>query len=90
MKKAAMYLRLSKEDEFTYDESNSIASQREILRKHIRSLPEYRGIEIVELKDDGFSGKSMNRPGVQELLGMVKRGEVGTIFCKDLSRFSRD
>ena len=90
MKKAAMYLRLSKEDEYTYDESNSIASQREILRKHIRSLPEYRGIEIVELKDDGFSGKSMDRPGMQELLAMVKWGEVGTIFCKDLSRFSRD
>ena len=90
MKKVAIYLRLSKEDEYIRDESNSISSQRQILLNHIRTVPEFRGMEVIEIKDDGYSGKNMERPGVQELLQMVKAGKIAAILCKDISRYSRD
>ena len=90
MKKVAMYLRLSKEDEYIKDESNSISSQRALIKKHIRGIPELKKMELVEFKDDGYTGKNMNRPGMQELLDMVKAQKVGCIVVKDISRFSRD
>lgn len=90
MGKLVSYLRLSKEDEFVKDESNSISNQRELIRKYIRKSPELMKMEQVELKDDGYSGKNMERPAMQELLSMVKKGKVSCIIVKDISRFSRD
>ena len=90
MKKVAMYLRLSKEDEYIRDESNSISSQRALIKKHIRGIPELKKMETVEFKDDGYTGKNMNRPGMQDLLTMVKAQKIGCIVVKDISRFSRD
>lgn len=90
MKKVAIYMRLSKEDEYIRDESNSISNQRAFLRRHIRSIPELKRLEVIEFKDDGYTGKNMNRPGVQELLDMVKAQKIECIVVKDISRFSRD
>lgn len=90
MKKVAMYMRLSKEDEYIRDESNSISNQRAFLRRYIRSVPELKKMETVEFKDDGYTGKNMNRPGMQELLEMVKVQKIACIVVKDISRFSRD
>ena len=90
MGKLVSYLRLSKEDEFVKDESNSISNQRELIRKYIRKSPELMKMEQIELKDDGYSGKNMERPAVQELLSMIKKGKVSCIIVKDISRFSRD
>ena len=90
MKKVAIYLRLSKEDEYIRDESNSISSQRALIKKHIRSIPELKAMDVAEFKDDGYTGKNMNRPGMQELLGEVKAQKISCIVVKDISRFSRD
>ncbi len=90
MKRVALYMRLSKEDEYIRDESNSISNQRAFLHKHIRSIPELKKMEVVEFKDDGYTGKNMNRPGMQELLGEVKAQKIACIVVKDISRFSRD
>ena len=90
MKKCVTYLRLSKEDEMIRDESNSIRNQRELIRDHIRKIPELRQMEQVEFSDDGYSGKNMNRPAMQELLAMVRQSRVACIVVKDISRFSRD
>lgn len=90
MKKCVTYLRLSKEDERIHDESNSIKNQRELIRKYIRENPELKEMEQAEFSDDGYSGKNMERPGMQELLGLIRQNKVGCIVVKDLSRFSRD
>ena len=82
MGKLVSYLRLSKEDEFVKDESNSISNQRELIRKYIRKSPELMKMEQVELKDDGYSGKNMERPAMQELLSMVKKGKVSCIIVR--------
>lgn len=36
------------------------------------------------------SGTNMNRPGMQELLAMVKEQRVDCIIVKDMSRFARN
>ncbi len=93
----AIYLRLSLEDRVqegsltqVKEESNSITSQRKMLREYIRKDTELATCEVLEFCDDGVSGTSMDRPGVQELLKQVKQGRVKCILVKDMSRFSRD
>ena len=71
-------------------ESNSISSQRKMLLEYISRDEELKGQEVAEFCDDGFSGTNMDRPGVQELLDQVKKGKIGCILVKDMSRFARD
>ena len=84
-----MYMRLSKEDEFMKDESNSISNQRLLLKKFIAGDSSLRDTEIVEIKDDGYSGKNMQWPGMSRLLEMIRKHQVNNIIVKDFSRFSR-
>lgn len=81
-----LYLRLSHDDERA-GESLSIENQRSILLKYA----EEHGFEIYdEYIDDGVSGTTFNRPGVQRLLDDAKAGIINTIIVKDLSRFGRN
>ena len=84
------YLRLSLEDGDQQDESNSITSQREILKDYISSREEFTGFQIREHIDDGYTGTNFNRPAFQKMIALVKKNEVKTILVKDLSRFARD
>lgn len=86
----AIYLRLSKEDEQNRDESNSITSQRELIMDYISRDRELSRLEVVECCDDGYTGKNMNRPGMEKLLGLIRSRLAGTVIVKDMSRFSRD
>lgn len=90
MKRLALYLRLSLEDEGEKDESNSISNQRKLIYEYIHHDSELSGYEAVEFSDDGFSGANMNRPGMQKLLKEVKANNIRCIIVKDMSRFSRD
>lgn len=88
------YLRISVEDldnnGVDKDESNSIANQRELLRGYMEDNPELGGYQVMELCDDGYSGTNMERPGMEKLLDMAKKGLAGCIIVKDFSRFGRD
>ena len=90
----AVYLRLSSEDQDLKQggkaESNSIGNQRNLILDFIRRIPEFAGATILEFCDDGWSGKNFERPGVQEMLGLVKEGKIQCIIVKDISRFGRD
>lgn len=90
MDKTAIYLRLSLEDADDKDESNSITSQRTMLRDYIRHNKELNGKVVVEFCDDGYSGTSMDRPGMQKLLEEIKNNQISCLLVKDMSRFSRD
>lgn len=92
MKVVAMYLRLSLEDDRGMEagESNSISSQRILLRSFIRQDAELKEYEVKEFCDDGWSGTGMDRPGMNQLLSEVKKNRVQCIIVKDMSRFSRD
>ena len=78
----AVYLRLSKEDEFVKDESNSITNQRVFIRGFINKNKELRKMSVVEFVDDGYSGKNMDRPDMQRMLEMVKRKADFMCYCK--------
>ena len=86
----AIYLRLSIEDDGDRDESNSISSQRMLIESYIHHSKDLCESRVVEYCDDGYSGTSMERPGIKALLEEVKKGKVHCIIVKDLSRFSRD
>ena len=89
-----LYVRISVEDEDSRegirDESNSISNQRDLLRRFVENSPEFANCEVIELCDDGFSGTSMERPGMQKLLQKAKAKEIDCIIVKDFSRFGRD
>lgn len=89
-----LYMRISVEDGDNHadgkDESNSIGNQRELLRGYVEADPELAGYRVMELCDDGYSGTSMERPGMEKLLDMAKKGLAGCILVKDFSRFGRD
>lgn len=64
----AVYLRLSKEDEFVKDESNSITNQRAFIRNYINKDKALRKMNVLEFVDDGYTGKNMDRPDMQRML----------------------
>ena len=81
----AIYLRLSKEDDLVGDESNSISNQRDLIMRYIRRDRKLRNQEIIECIDDGYSGKNMNRPGMEKLLDLIRNRLISTLIVKDLS-----
>lgn len=94
VKSVALYLRLSQEDEAARgqlkDESNSIHSQRLLLRQYVKEHQELASIPLREFVDDGYTGTNFDRPQFQQMMAQVKAGEVGCILVKDLSRFGRN
>ena len=84
--KVGIYVRLSKDDE-RQGESLSIENQKLILERYVN---EQGWILVDTYIDDGYSGTTFDRPGVQRLLEDAKIGIIDTIIVKDLSRFGRN
>lgn len=81
-----IYVRLSRDDERA-GESLSIENQKAMLIKYVRE----QGWTLHDIYvDDGISGTTFEREGVQRLLSDAKRGIINTIVVKDLSRFGRN
>ena len=81
-----MYLRLSRDDERS-GESLSIENQRKVLTSYIKE----QGWTLYdEYVDDGISGVTFERPGLQRMLEDAKTGKINLILCKDMSRFGRN
>lgn len=89
MRKIGYYLRLSIEDG-DKEESDSIGNQRKQILEYIKQDSELCSWDIKEFCDDGYSGTSMDRPGMQEMLREIKNSQIGCIIVKDMSRFARD
>lgn len=90
---AAVYLRLSKEDEdlsVRSDklESNSIANQKALILKELESMPNVSLYDIYI--DDGFTGLNFERPEFCRMRDDIYDGKVNMVIVKDLSRFGRD
>ena len=88
-----MYLRLSLSDmdmgENGKNESNSIDSQRLLIRNYLTAHPEITG-DVTEYKDDGHSGLNFNRPAFRKMIDDAKAGKFDLIITKEISRFSRN
>ena len=90
---AAVYLRLSKEDEDLRTvkdkkESNSIANQKALIRKALESMPNVTLYDIYI--DDGYTGLNFERPGFRRMCEDIYSGKVNMVIVKDLSRLGRD
>ena len=92
MSTVAKYLRISNEDldKDRNSDSESISNQRHLLDDYLDNHNEFDGWDRIELCDDGWSGTNFERPGVQELLELVRKGKVQCIIVKDFSRFGRN
>ena len=56
----------------------------------VRAMATVQGAELVEvIVDGGESAKSLNRPGLQRLIAMVKAGEVQAVIVAKLDRMTR-
>jgi len=82
----ALYCRLSRDDG-SDAESNSIGTQKLILGKY---ATEHGFTNIQYYVDDGFSGANFDRPGFKRMIADAEAGLIGTVICKDMSRFGRD
>ena len=85
MKAAAIYARVSSEQQ---KEENTIASQTAALidfaREQGYSVPDEWVIE-----DEGFSGASLVRPGLERLRDLAAEGHIQTVLIHSPDRLSR-
>lgn len=89
MLKAAVYCRLSKEDEYKTtkgEESESIQNQKSLLTEYA----EKNGWQIYKIFiDDDYSGLYEERPAFRQMISDAERGCFQIVLCKSQSRFSR-
>lgn len=84
---AAIYCRLSKEDEGTHQESESIQNQKSMLVKYAVE----KGWDIYQIFcDEDYSGVDRERPGFSQLIAEAEQGKFDIVLCKTQSRFTRD
>ena len=84
--RAALYIRLSKEDE-SEGPSQSVQNQRSMLERFAAE----QGIEVCGVyTDDGWSGTSFDRPDFLRMIGDIEAGKINMVITKDLSRLGRD
>ncbi len=82
----ALYCRLSKDDG-TNNESMSISTQKTMLIDYAKC----NGFLNCQFYvDDGISGTTFEREGLQAMLVEVEKGNIGTIIVKDMSRLGRN
>lgn len=83
--RAALYMRLSKEDGNC--ESTSITNQRKLLSRY---ASDHHFTVTAEFCDDGWSGTSFDRPAFKQMIAAIEAGEINLVLVKDLSRLGRD
>jgi DNA invertase Pin-like site-specific DNA recombinase len=83
-RRAIGYVRVSTEGQA--DRGVSLDAQAE----KIRAMATVHDVELVDvIVDGGESGKSLSRPGIDRMLGMVDRREVQIVIIAKLDRLTR-
>ena len=87
--RCAIYTRKSTEDGLE-QEFNSLDAQREACAAYISSQRHEGWTQVRQSYDDGgFSGGSMNRPGLKQLLDEVHAGKIDVIVVYKVDRLTR-
>src|SRR3954452_16398531 len=82
----AVYVRVSTQRQV---QAQSIEQQLDRLRAHLRD----QGVELASEKvfrDDGYSGATLNRPGLDRLRDAARAGEVDRVLVTDPDRLARN
>lgn len=83
--KAYGYIRVSTEEQAT--EGVSLSAQEE----KIQTYASLKGLDLIDvIRDEGASGKDLNRPGLQQLLQMVQAEEAEALIVYKLDRLTRN
>ena len=83
-KTAIGYVRVSTQEQVT--EGVSLDAQRDKLKAYCKCS----GIKLIDIKaDEGISGGTLERPGLQAALAMLRRGTANTLIVVKLDRLSR-
>lgn len=73
------------------DNSDSVSVQVQLCRDYAGIIFKDKEIAFkIYDKDEGFSGKNMNRPGFQELMGDVRKDILDVVMVYKLDRISRN
>jgi site-specific DNA recombinase len=87
--RCAIYTRKSSEEGLEQS-FNSLHAQRESCEAYVLSQAGEGWTALATAYDDGgFSGGSMERPGLQALLGAIRRGEVDVVVVYKVDRLTR-
>ena len=85
--KAAIYCRLSKEDEDKIGESESIQNQKSMLLQYALE----KGFDIYQIySDEDYSGIDRNRPAFNSMIQAASEHKFDVVLAKTQSRFTRD
>lgn len=88
LKRCVVYVRVSSEEQ-AKGQYTSLDAQRERCM-HAVAMHEGDGwVHTATIKDPGYSGKDMNRPGIQELIRRVKANEFDVLLTYRIDRVSR-
>lgn len=81
----ALYRRVSTDRQA--DEGYSLDVQKEKLEAYAKTFDQ--DVEIREYTDDGYSGGSLNRPGMEQMIRDVEAGLITHVIVVKLDRLSR-
>jgi site-specific DNA recombinase len=82
--RVVLYLRVSTQEQASSGVSLGMQESR------LRAYAEAHGLQIIEtVTDAGFSGKSLDRPGMKRVLQLIESREVGGVVIWKLDRLTR-
>ncbi len=84
----AVYVRLSIEDKYYKNRTDSLANQEEMILEYLKDKSDMRLYKVYS--DNGETGSNFERQGFQDMMYDVYNGKVNCIIVKDLSRFGRE
>lgn len=85
--RAALYIRLSKEDAGGHDRE-TVGNQRALLEDYIKNQADIEAAGVY--LDNGYSGTGFGRPAFMKMMEDAKKGKINCIIVKDLSRLGRN
>ena len=86
MKRTAIYVRVSTDRQA---QAQTIEQQLERLKVHLEAEGETLSSENI-FRDDGYSGASLNRPGLDQLRDQVRRSAVNRVMITSPDRLARN
>lgn len=82
-KQVAVYIRVGN--------ASQLQERAELHKNALEKYAKQQGLEVVrQYIDLGHSGKNLDRPGMQDLLADIERGQVDTVLVMNRSHLSRN
>ena len=70
--------------------SFSIENQKHALHQYVDAMEDVGDVEVLEFVDNGYTGTHFERPSFQEMLDLVREGQIHCVIVKDFTRFGRN